>query len=296
MTALTMDPQVTVEEMGPFRRFTFPLGDSVVYRDADHSYWADCKRKMQKGEEVWSGTKPRYAGVSTVVSPYDFRPDSLMRWAADLDLNGITQIFGGKELPADPADVRSALWAWKLSWQQARDEKAESGKAAHAKVLHQLALGKEPDLDVLLPHERGFGQAIYRWVLDRDPEFLQAEQVVASVANCVAGTLDLRVRMDSMIGLDHRKGIVVVDAKARGFIPASSLAQVAGYDKCVVDCGLGGPADHLLVLKLLEDGTYREIWVDDGKAPEERHEGFLAALKVYRRAAEYSKQVEVATR
>lgn len=296
MTTLTV-PATTTEELGPFTRTIFPNGESVVFRESNHSYWSDCKQKTVKGELQWSGTAPRLAGVSTVVKPYDFRPDELMNWAAKLDHEGITRVFGGKELPEDVAEVRSKLWAYGLSWQQARDAKADTGKAAHEKVLHQLAIGKEPDLSVLLPEERGFGQAIYRWVLDRDPEFLQAEQVVASIVNGVAGTLDIRVRLNnSSIGLDHRDGICVVDAKARGFIPASSLAQVAGYDKCVVDCGLGEPADHLLILKLLDDGTYREIWVDQDKTPEERHAGFLAALAVYRQAAEYTKQVSAVPR
>lgn len=296
MSTLTI-PQTTTEELGPFTRTIFPNGESVVFRESNHSYWSDCKMKVAKGEETWSGTAPRLAGVSTVVSPYDFRPDNLMKWAAETDQVGVARVFGGRECPKDPAEIRSALWAHKVTWQQARDEKADTGKAAHEKVLHQLALGKEPDLNVLLPAERGFGQAIYRWVLDRDPEFIHAEQVVASFANGVAGTLDIRVRLNnSAIGLDHRDGIVVVDAKARGFIPASSLAQVAGYDKCVVDCGLGDPADHLLILKLCEDGTYREIWVDQDKTPEERHEGFLAGLRVYRQAAEYTKQVAAVPR
>lgn len=296
MTTLTI-PQTTTEELGPFTRTIFPDGTSVVFRESNHSYWSDCKSKTAKGEQVWSGTAPRLAGVSTVVSPYDFRPDSLMKWAAELDHVGVARVFGGRECPSDPADIRSALWANKVTWQQARDEKADTGKAAHEKVLHQLALGNEPDLNVLLPHERGFGQAIYRWVVDREPEFIHAEQVVASLDNGVAGTLDLRVRLNnSRIGLDIRDGIAVIDAKARGFIPASSLAQVAGYDKCVVDCGLGEPADHLMILKLLDDGTYREIWVDQDKTPEQRHEGFLAGLRVYRQAAEYMKQTQAALR
>lgn len=292
MTATLAAPEVQVEDCGPFTRYTFPSGDVVAFKEETHAYYADCKQQTKKGEVVWTGTNPRFTGVSTVVKPFDYSPDQLMRWAANLDHEGIARVFGGRELPGDPAAIRSALFAAEATWQQYRDAKADTGKAAHSKIIHQLALGQEPDLGVLLPHERGFGQAFYRWVVARDPEFLHAEQVVCSAANKVAGTLDLRVRMNSTIGLDHREGIVLVDAKARGFIPASSLGQVAGYDKCVADCGLGEPADHLLILKLREDGDFEEIWVDDGLPPEERHANFMAGVRVYRQAAEYTKQVQ----
>lgn len=294
MTTLAI-PRTTAEQMGPFVKHTFPNRTWVAFHEANHAYWSDCKMKFEKGEEKWSGTMPRLAGVSTVVSPYDFRPDSLMKWAAEQDHEAIARVYGGKELPDDPSTIRSALFVRELTWQQRRDAKADTGKAAHEKILHQLALGNEPDLNVLLPKERGYGQAIYRWWLDRDPEVLHAEQVVASIENGIAGTLDLRAKLTAPIGLDFRDGVTVIDAKARGFIPASSLAQVAGYDKCVVDCGLGDPADHLMILKLYEDGSYREIWVDDGKTVAERHQGFLDAVKVYRRAAEYAKQVQAVT-
>ena len=295
MTTLSA-PEVIVEDCGPFKRYTFPSGDVVAFKDETHAYYSDCKQQTKKGEVVWTGTNPRLTGVSTVVKPYDFQPDQLMNWAADTNVAGIAQIYGGKTLPTDPATLRGALFGRDLHYTRKRDEKAEAGKSAHAKVLHQIALGQEPDLNVLLPHERPFGQAIYKWVLDRDPEFLHAEQVVASVENGVAGTLDLRVRLNSAIGMDLREGIALVDAKARGFIPASAAAQVAGYDKCVVDCGIGEAADYLMILKLCEDGTYREIWVDDDKTPEQRHQRFLDAVRVYRNAAELTKQIAAVPR
>lgn len=292
MTATLTSPQVQVEDCGPFKRYTFPSGDVVAFKEETHAYYTDCKQQTKKGEVVWTGTNPRFTGVSTVVKPFDYSPDQLMRWAANQDHEAIVELFGGQELPTDPAIVRARLRGNEMAWDQRRDAKADTGKAAHEKVLHQLAIGQEPDIGVLAPKERGFGQAIYRWWVARNPEVLHAEQVVCSAANRVAGTLDLRVRMDSTIGLDHREGIVLVDAKARGFIPASSLGQVAGYDKCVVDCGLGDPADHLLILKLREDGDFEEIWVDDGLPPEERHANFMAGVRVYRQAAEYTKQVQ----
>lgn len=283
-------PTTSSETVGPFVRTVFPSGAEVFFRESDHSYWREANQKRERGHLRWAGSG-RLTGVSSLCKPFDFYPDSLMKWAAELDHEGIARVFGGRELPKDPAEIRSALWANRCAWQQARDEKADAGTNAHMMVLHKLAVEDEvPDLGALPPKHQGFGRAVFAWWHDRKPTVLHAEQTVVSLEHGVAGTLDLRCAITD----PFRGGVVILDAKARGYLPSSVAAQVEGYDFCVAACELGDPADHLLVLQLCEDGSYREVWIDDDLTPAERHENFLAGLRVYRQSAVWKKQIKAA--
>lgn len=244
-----------------------PNGTRLYYVDADHAYWR-CKDDGGRGK--------RLTGISTVSGPFDFRPDGLLAWVERLTLEGVARAFAGREVPSDPHVLRANLQSSGLRWEQLRDEAADRGTSVHMEILHALAAGDDvPPLDRLPEEHRGYGQAIMAWWVDREPEVLQAEQVVLSDEHGFAGRLDLRCRV-------HRGVLApelwVVDAKTGGFIPTKAHAQLAGYDLGATLSGLGEAADRLVILQLREDGTYREL------TAHATHKDFLNGLAVYRGA------------
>lgn len=257
---------VTATDKGDL--YELPNGTRLYYVDANHAYYR-CKPDGSRGQ--------RLTGVSTVCSPLDFRPDALLRWVEKLTLEGVARGFHGEPVPADPHVLRQRLESKELRWEQIRDQAAQRGTDVHALMLHALATGDDvPDLDELPPEQRGYGQAVMKWWLDRKPEVLEAEQVVLSEESGFAGRYDLRCVLHG--GLEEGQ-TALVDLKTSGFVANKAHAQVAGYDLGAIESGISdGPSDVLLILQVAEDGTYQEV------RSCATHEDFLAALAVYRAA------------
>lgn len=240
----------------------------LYFVEADHSYWR-CKPDGGRGK--------RLTGVSTVCAPYDFRPDALLRWVERLTLEGVSLGFHGETVPDDPHLLRQRLDQEGLRWEQLRDDAAERGTNVHEQTLHALAAGDDiPNLDELPPEHRGYGQAVLKWWMDRDPDPTHSEQVVLHDEHGFAGRLDLRARIRKG---PYKGAIALPDLKTSGFIATKAHAQVAGYDLGAVTSLDVEPADVLLVIQVGPDGTYTEVPV------QATHEDFLVALDLYRRAA-----------
>lgn len=253
---------------------TLPNDTRLYYVDENHSYWR-CKPDGSRGA--------RLTGVSTVCSPLDFRPDSLMRWVEKLTLEGVARGFNGEAVPADPHVLRQRLESKDLRWEQIRDQAAQRGTNVHALMLHALATGDDiPDLDELPDEDRGYGQAVMKWWLDRKPEVLEAEQVVLSETNGFAGRYDLRCVLHG--GLEEGQ-TALVDLKTSGFVANKAHAQVAGYDLGAIESGIARvPSDVLLILQVSADGNYQEV------RSCATHDDFLAALTVYRAAGRIGRE------
>lgn len=272
------------EMYGDLEHHVMPSGAEVFYRDSDHSYWAGAK---QNGDGKWCGVD-RLTGVSTVVAPLDFRPDSLMRWAANQNGHGVS-LLAASGLDLDDADdMRTALrwlesansiWAAleeaHLLYSDRTADKAKVGTNVHKHALHALASGWPlPDFAAMTEEEHGYAMGVVGFFMDHEPETLQAEQVVVSAALGVAGRFDLRARMGGETWL--------VDAKTSGFISAKAHAQIAGYDQLAFDSGFG-ETDRHGILQVGPDGSYELI---EGQATADE---FVAALRVYRASARIAK-------
>lgn len=251
-----------------------PNGSRVYYDDSNHSYWR-VKPDGSRGA--------RLTGVSTVCAPLDFRPDSLMRWVEKLTLEGVSRGFNGETVPDDPHILRQRLESKELRWEQIRDQAAQRGTDVHVLMLHALATGDDiPDLDELPAEQRGYGQAVMKWWLDRKPQVLEAEQVVLSETHGFAGRYDLRCVLSG--GFESGQ-TALVDLKTSGFVANKAHAQVAGYDLGAIESGISRvPSDLLLILQVGEDGTYNEV------RSCATHEDFLAALTVYRTAGRIGRE------
>lgn len=276
-----------MSDFGPFERHEMPNGTEVFYRDSDHAYYQGAQEK-KNGE--WSG-KGRLTGVSTVVAPYDFRPDRLLNWAARTNGEGVAILAAEGLSQEDPDDMRTAL-AWlssadaiwqaltnaELTFNHLRDARAAEGTNVHEHALRALATGRPvPDLSALTPAERGYARGVIAFWHEREPVPTHSEQVVADLDLGVAGRFDLRCDLLWQGERVH----AIVDCKTSGFIPTKHHAQLAGYEHCAVRSGFD-PTDIRLILQVDAKGGY-ELIEAQASAPD-----FIIAVELYRRAAQIS--------
>lgn len=262
-----------------FERHDLPSGATVYYREHDHSYWRDTRYEG----DTWRGTG-RLTGVSTVVGPFDFRPDPLMSWASRLTLEGVAALAAEGLSLEEPDDIRAAL-CWlesgsaagnalrdaSLTWQDIRETAASRGTNVHKHGLHALATGSAiPDTDAMTLEEQGYNRGVIAFWHEREPEPEHSEMVVADLEPGIAGRLDLICRMGSKR--------VLLDCKTSGFISNRQHVQIAGYDRCADRSGFG-KTDDQLILQVTPDGQYHLLPV------QATWQDFEDAITVYRSAA-----------
>lgn len=289
-----------------FEEHVMPSGAVCFYRESDHSYWPTIKPKSKKPDAEWSGCKPQFTGVSTVSSPFDFKPDGLMRWAAKTNGIGIAMLAAGALELDDADDIRAQL-AWldnertiwsaleeaELTYNDLRDMRAEEGTNVHKHALHELATGSPvPAYDELTEAETGYAQGVVGFWLAHAPATLSAEQVVMDAELRVAGRLDLRARLQARCGrkrcpcrLLDLGDLFLADAKTSGYIPTKHHVQVVGYEHCAVVSGFE-PTRAQWILQVDEQGGWELI---PARATPEH---FKTAVAAYRGAYEINKAAE----
>lgn len=273
------------DQIGPFEVTNLPAGFPVYYRDSDHSYWRDIKTSA-KGEVTGTG---RLTGVSTVVAPFDMRPDALLNWAARMTCEGVAAL-AGQELDWDTVEEMRAGLQWlasgesigtrledaRLRHSDARDSAATRGTNVHKHALAAMAEGRSvPHLDRMTDEERGYARGVMGFFLDHDVKPLQSEQLVCDPDLGVAGRFDLRCALDGELAL--------IDAKTSGFIPTKHHAQLGGYEHCARACGIG-ETKRQWILQVTPDGEF-DLIPSHGTA-----ESFRAAVTVYRDAARIQRE------
>jgi hypothetical protein len=288
----------TISHVGDAELHTLPNGTQVVYRDRDHSYW----QTATAGPSGVSKCSGRLTGVSTVVAPFDWRPDNLMKWAARLNGEGIAALAAEGLSLEEADDMRAALsflqsgdsiWQaladGKLLYSQARDEAADRGTNVHKHALHRLATGaRMVDLAALTPEEQGYARGVMGFWHECEPVAKYAEQVVLHPDLGVAGRLDLICDL-TWNGLRYRD--VVVDAKTSGFIPTKHHVQISGYEDCALECGLlAAPPEIGFILQVTATGGYDLIPVTATR------DDFHVAVDLYRRAARIGREAGAARR
>jgi hypothetical protein len=235
---------IDLETFAPFEAHTLPDGSVIFYRDSDHCYVTEVH--MPKND--WIGVKgTRLTSVTTAVKPLDFNPDALIRWAVALANDGI-------------------------DWREERDARAQSGTNVHKHALYALATGRPlPDFDALTEEERGYALGVQAFWHEHEPAMELAEQIVYSRTHRVVGRADL------FAWINGKRVLMDAKTSASQFIPAKHHGQLALYDLCAEECGVGG-TDEQWILVVRPDGSYEPILceLDHGDA--------LAALHVYRAA------------
>lgn len=287
-----------------FERHTMPNGSECWYRDSDHSYWLDVKPKRKRDPEGdWKGVG-RLTGVSTAASPFDFQPDSLMRWAAKTNGIGVAELVKAtyeadrtfEEMLQDlewllsPESIWQALERESLTFNDIRDQAAERGTNVHKHSLYELALGKPVSAhDAMTEEEQGYARGVEAFWLEHMPETFQAEKVVMDAELGVAGRLDWRGRLQARCGRpacpcqaiqlvgEDDPSMLLLDAKTSGYIPTKHHVQIAGYEHCCQVCGIGTSV-AAWILQVSEDGGWELVPCRAGL------EDFKVAVEAYRRA------------
>ena len=148
-----------------------------------------------------------------------------------------------------------------LDWQ---DEKKRAGR--RGTVTHQVALdlltGKRRALSSVEEAHRPYAQAISAWILERQPEVIEAERMVASVEHGYSGRLDLHAELRGWDGAPR------IDFKTKEKWPVdqdghrrrpyeTEVMQLDLYEIAAVESGYPA-ADFGLIVRLGPDGTYDE--------------------------------------
>lgn len=281
------------EQIGRFEQFTLPDG-SVVYKEVrggNHFYWGEIKEnRSAKGgySAIKDSLIPGASGIAKYLDP---ESDPLMYWATRLERNGIAEL-ASQALAADAdltwlgdeRSIKDALEEAKLLWANVRNKRADEGTSVHEEITFALATGGEvPSLSALTDEARGYGQAKLAWWRDRAPEPLAAEQVTVCHSRKFGGTFDLlaNLRLDSpglpplpeyYFELEQRADLepvarVLIDDKTREKPRTykSDHVQLAGYEVANRECGIGA-SDLRLIVVLLPDGTYHEVWGEGTEA------------------------------
>ena len=239
-----------------------PSGDTIAYRDRDHSYWREVNTAGSK--VTGSG---RLTGISTVVAPLDFRPDNLIAWGARTDHAGIAALAAEGLGCEDAWEIREALAFLRdgesiaaaleragLRWQDTRDQAADRGTRAHVLALEALAGGRPvPDFEGIPEDERGYARAVAGWWFDTSPLPVHSELVVADLDLGIAGRLDL-------VYLDGQE-TVLGDLKTSGYLSGKFAAQAALYARCYRESGFG-EIDRIEIVQAKPDGTYTQLRVE----------------------------------
>lgn len=247
-------------QVGRFEEVTLPNGEVVYFEPEKHAYYGEIKpSKSAKGGYSFVRDS-RLTGVSTIAKYLDANVDPLMHWAAKLDRIGVAELASqsvqaGGDLTwlCEERSISEALREAEATWAHVRDRAAVRGTNVHERIFLALAMGTQPpSLADLSEEERGYGQAVFAWWRDRQPEPIAAEQVTVSHSKGFAGRFDLLADIGGSRGL--------IDAKTRetGKVRKSDHVQLAGYEVANRDCGLGD-SDWRVALILMPDGTYREV-------------------------------------
>lgn len=258
------------EKRGAFEVHELPNGETIAYRDSDHSYFS---RIEERPGGKWVGPPDaRLPSPSTIGKMLDTNTEPLIRWAARQTCAGVAQL---DVVPRDGEALWGALADAKLTYADLRDQRAKEGTAIHVDVLEALAAGGAiPSLADVDDEARGYAQGVLKFWHEQAPEPITSEQVVYSPEHGFAGRFDL------LCVLGDRR--VLIDLKTSKWIGNGAHVQLAGYVGAALESGFG-PIEEALILQVA-DGSYRLHPCGADYAD------FLAALDAYRAAKRVTKR------
>lgn len=151
-----------------------------------------------------------------------------------------------------------------------RDDAADKGNNIHA-AFELLAHGKTPDMRDFTDEEQPHVAGLRNWFEDFDPTIQGIEEIVFSLRNRVAGTLDLRCIIKGMP--------CVADVKSGNGLYRSHTVQVNEYG--VMSNGLGRDVEMAGLIRTGADTPRKYEW-QCWPLCQKTHEVFEALLKIGR--------------
>lgn len=225
-----------------------------------HRHYKVAGGKLKK--PTWNGAgKKRIVSVTTMLGG---DTDSLTGWAARQALAAGEWVVnhmldGSEDLMASLLSFGQMAELSGIMPDDVRDDKAESGNAAH-EYLYQRLVGQEFVYTGDAPY--GLRVAIEDYLAEYQPEPVAAEQAVGSYELALAGTFDALVYHTTADGSHILPKLHMLDLKQSNSIQPKMWSQLACYHHLNLVCG-GQPADFLSILHIdaLGNGTVYSIAV-----------------------------------
>lgn len=193
----------------------------------------------------------RVPSVSTILGNLGWGTDFLMRWAADLGLQGV-------------------------DYAKERDRAATIGTVAHELIAAHL-LKRLPDVDEysadLIEAARPCLRAYQSWAKEHHIELLASEFPLVSSALAFGGTPDAVVRMD-------RSEMVLIDFKSSNWLYAKNIVQAVAYLDLIAECK-GKYLDRAIILRVGKDGVFKALTVE-GETITQGREAFYHLLQLHK--------------
>lgn len=245
--------------------------------------------------------------ITSVTQVLDNSMGALTSWAASQALAASEQVARDWLPGTEAAFARSLLSFGELAALQpewpdnVRDDKGDSGTAAHHYLAERLNFGYRPADSPYPVAPYGLRMAIDKFIEQHRPmpvgddRGLRVERIVGSRTRAVAGTYDAQLG----IYHHHTAGIEAlfsgkwgrhrVDLKQSNTIQPKHWAQVAAYERDAVECG-EEPSDYLSILHITPTGTYKLHSIESRGAPARQAlELFDACLAIHRLAPKLAK-------
>jgi hypothetical protein len=193
----------------------------------------------------------RVPSVSTILGNLGWGQEQLIRWAANLGLNG-------------------------LDYEKERDRAATIGTVAHELITAHL-LNRLPNLDGypfdLIELARPCLSAYQDWACSHHVELLESEFPLVSSALMFGGTPDAVIRM-------NRTEIVLVDFKSSNWLSGKHIIQVAAYLDLIAECR-GKELNKAIIIKVGKDGVFKTLTVE-GETITQAREAFYHLLQIHK--------------
>jgi len=145
---------------------------------------------------------------------------------------------------------------------QTAENAAERGSTIHSLAEAYKTTGNQ--IENVPVQYKGYANALYKWIADFKPKFLENEKKVFNDQYGYAGTLD------ALIELNGEKYVVDFKTSKDGHIYTEAHLQVSAYIKCEPDVKGG------IIIGFAEDGTYNHTICKPG------FDAFIHALELYK--------------
>lgn len=207
----------------------------------------------------------RVPSVTTVLNNLGWGTEQLLRWAADLGLNGI-------------------------DFEAERSKAADVGTIAHELITAHL-LGRRPEVDDyhadLIEAAKPCLRAYHAWAKEHHIELLASEFPLVSSALQVGGTPDAVVRMD-------RREMVLIDFKSSKWLMPKHVIQVCAYLDLIAECK-GVHLNTAIILQVGKDGVFKTLTVE-GDAIVQGRQAFYHLLQLHKLKSSFEQMTKAVNR
>lgn len=250
----------------------------IEYDDANHKYWINhtpvesvttiLDTTWPKPALTWWGMRVGLAAVVRLLQEGWISYPTLMTSVYDELITGIP-IDGPaiKRGPKMKTQLEAAVIEQKLSTNHIRDAAADQGTLIHDSITIMGVEDKVPNILEFEPQQRGYVQALAKWWLEQEPEFLRQEIIIGHPEYGYAGRFDIETKGHAGRGL--------WDFKTSKGVYEAHFEQIDLYEAGCIRLG-EDPHDVTGIIHLRPDGNYR-VYTN----PNPDHESALAAVNLY---------------